>query len=127
MTSKKEIEVLSEREHILLRPTVYVGSVKPTDEKIPVIRENKLFVEQRSISVGMYKLFDEVFSNSLDEAKRMNGKMKKIIIHINSKENSVSVRDTGDGFYKGTSINKISKISNIETAVSQLLDQCVNH
>lgn len=120
MTSKKEIEVLSEREHILLRPTVYVGSVKPTDEKIPVIRENKLFVEQRNISVGMYKLFDEVFSNSLDEAKRMNGKMKKIIIHINSKENSVSVRDTGDGFYKGTSINKISKISNIETAVSQL-------
>jgi DNA gyrase/topoisomerase IV subunit B len=118
--NNKEIEVLSDREHILLRPTVYVGSVKPTDEKIPVIVDGKLCIEQRRISVGMYKLFDEVFSNSLDEAKRMSGKMKKIIVSIDSKENSVFVQDTGNGFYKGTSINKKSGLSNIETAVSQL-------
>lgn len=120
MSSKKEIKVLSERDHILLRPTVYVGSVKPTDEKIPVIRNNKLFVEQANISVGMYKLFDEVFSNSLDEAKRMGGKMKKIYIDVDSKENTISIRDTGNGFYKGTEINKTSGKTNIETAVSQL-------
>ena len=120
MSSKKEIQVLSEREHILLRPTVYVGSVKPTEEKTPIIRGNKLFVEQRTISVGMYKLFDEVFSNSLDEAKRMSGKMKKITIDILSSKNSVSITDSGNGFYKGTEINKISGKSNIETAVSQL-------
>jgi DNA gyrase/topoisomerase IV subunit B len=120
MSSKKEIQVLSEREHILLRPTVYVGSVKPTEEKTPIIRNNKLFVEQRTISVGMYKLFDEVFSNSLDEAKRMSGKMKKITIDILSSKNSVSITDSGNGFYKGTEINKISGKSNIETAVSQL-------
>lgn len=120
MSSKKEIQVLSEREHILLRPTVYVGSVKPTEEKTPIIRGNKLFVEQRTISVGMYKLFDEVFSNSLDEAKRMSGKMKKITIEMLSSKNSVSITDSGNGFYKGTEINKISGKSNIETAVSQL-------
>ena len=33
MSSNKEIKVLSEREHILLRPTVYVGSVKPSMNK----------------------------------------------------------------------------------------------
>ncbi len=120
MSSKKEIKVLSERDHILLRPTVYVGSVKPTDEKVPIIKDNKLFVEQRTISVGMYKLFDEVFSNSLDEAKRMNGKMQKITISIDSTKNSVTIRDTGNGFYKGTEINSTSGKSNIETAVSQL-------
>ena len=120
MSSNKEIKVLSERDHILLRPTVYVGSVKPTEEKIPIVKEGKLFVEQRTISVGMYKLFDEVFSNSLDEAKRMGGKMKKITISVDSKQNTVSVQDTGNGFYKGTEINKVSGFSNIETAVSQL-------
>jgi DNA topoisomerase-2 len=120
MSSKKEIKVLSEREHILLRPTVYVGSVKPTDEKVPIIRNNKLFIESKKISVGMYKLFDEVFSNSLDEAKRMNGKMKSIYIEVSSKDNNVSIRDTGNGFYKGTDINKVSGKTNIETAVSQL-------
>jgi DNA topoisomerase-2 len=120
MSSKKEIKVLSEREHILLRPTVYVGSVKPTDEKVPIIRNNKLFIESKKISVGMYKLFDEVFSNSLDEAKRMNGKMKSIYIEVSSKDNNVSIRDTGNGFYRGTDINKVSGKTNIETAVSQL-------
>lgn len=120
MSSKKEIKVLSEREHILLRPTVYVGSVKPTDEKVPIIRNNTLFIESKKISVGMYKLFDEVFSNALDEAKRMNGKMKDIRISVNSKDNSVSIMDTGNGFYKGTEINNVSGKTNIETAVSQL-------
>jgi DNA gyrase/topoisomerase IV subunit B len=120
MSSKKEIKVLSEREHILLRPTVYVGSVKPTDEKVPIIRNNKIFIESKKVSVGMYKLFDEVFSNALDEAKRMKGKMKSIHVSVNSKDNSVYVRDTGNGFYKGTDINKVSGKTNIETAVSQL-------
>ena len=118
--NKREIEVLSEKEHIRMRPTVYVGSVKPTEEKIPIIRDGKIYIEPRNISVGLYKLFDEVFSNSLDEAKRMKGKMKSIIIKIDSKKNSVSIKDTGNGFYKGTSKNKVSGLSNIETAVSQL-------
>lgn len=120
MSSKKEIKVLSEREHILLRPTVYVGSVKPTDEKVPIIKNNSLFIESKKISVGMYKLFDEVFSNALDEAKRMNGKMEFIRIEVDSKNNSISIQDTGNGFYKGTEINKVSGKTNIETAVSQL-------
>jgi DNA gyrase/topoisomerase IV subunit B len=120
MSANKEIKVLSERDHILLRPTVYVGSVKPTEEKTPIVREGKLYVEQKTLSVGMYKLFDEVFSNSLDEAKRMGGKMKKILICVNSKSNTVSIQDYGNGFYRGTETNKVSGISNIETAVSQL-------
>jgi DNA topoisomerase-2 len=120
MASSKVIKVLSEREHILLRPTVYVGSVNLSDEKLPIIRDNKFYIESRSISVGMYKLFDEVFSNSLDEAKRMGGKMKKIRIDVDSKKNLVRVTDTGNGFFKGSEINKKSGKSNIETAVSQL-------
>ena len=118
--SNKEIVVLSEREHIRARPTVYVGSVKPTEEKVPVIKNGKIFIEPKSISVGLYKLFDEVISNSIDEAKRMKGKMKLITVSVDSKKNSVSIKDTGDGFHKGTSKNKISNLSNIETAVSQL-------
>lgn len=118
--TQKEIEVLSEKQHIRARPTVYVGSVKPTDEKIPILRENKIYIEPRSISVGLYKLFDEVFSNSLDEAKRMKGKMKLITVSVDSKKNSVTIKDTGNGFYKGVVKNKVSGLSNIETAVSQL-------
>jgi DNA gyrase/topoisomerase IV subunit B len=116
----KEIVVLSEKEHIRSRPTVYVGSVKPTDEKIPIVRNARIFIDPKSVSVGLYKLFDEVISNSIDEAKRMKGKMKLITIKVDSKKNAISVQDTGNGFHKGASKHKISKLSNIETAVSQL-------
>jgi len=116
--SKKEIVVLGDRDHLVLRPTVYVGSVNPTDEKTPIIRGGRVYIESRSISVGMYKLFDEVFSNSLDEAKRMRGKMENILVSVDTQKNSISVRDSGDGFYKGASINKTSGKTNIETAVS---------
>lgn len=118
--ANKEIVVLSEKEHIRARPTVYVGSVKPTDEKIPIVRNSRIFIDPKSISVGLYKLFDEVISNSIDEAKRMKGKMKLITVKVDSKKNSISIKDTGNGFHKGAAKNKISKLSNIETAVSQL-------
>lgn len=116
----KQIRVLSEKEHVRQRSHVYVGSVVETEEKIPIIKNNSIYVEPREISIGMYKILNEIIDNSLDEAKRMKGDMKKIKISVDSKSNRVKVTDTGNGFYKGSSINKDSNRSNIETAVYML-------
>lgn len=118
--ASKEIKVLSEHEHILQRPTIYVGSVKISDENVPIIKDAKLHVETRGISVGMYKLFDEVFSNSVDEAKRMKAKMKSIKISIDSKLNQMTVEDSGDGFINASKKNKKSGLTNVDTAMSML-------
>lgn len=120
MDKNKEIKVLSEIEHLRLRPSIMIGSVKPTDEKIPIIRDKFIYFESRKISVGLYKLFNEVFDNALDEAKRMKGSMKSISISVDTKKNSISIGDTGNGFYKGTNINTKSGKSNIETALTML-------
>jgi len=116
----KEIVVLDEAEHIRLRPTMYVSSVKPTEEKLHIVENGRIFVRTVEMSVGMYKIFGEALDNAFDEARRMKGKMKKIIVNVNSKTNAISVKDTGNGFYKGTQINKASGKTNIETAVSML-------
>jgi DNA gyrase/topoisomerase IV subunit B len=116
----KTIEVLTDFEHIIKRPTIYVGSVKRSEETLPIIDAGMIKSVVKEHSVGMYKLFDEVFSNSVDEAKRMSTAMKKIIVEVDVKENSVSITDTGDGFTNGSTINKKSGLSNIETAVSML-------
>ena len=118
--TRKEIVVLSEKKHLLLRPTIYIGSVKPTDEKVPIIKNGKITFEEKSISVGMYKILNEAIDNSMDEGKRMKGKMERIEIRVNSKTNGISVKDTGNGFYKGASINSATGKTNIETAFSQL-------
>jgi DNA gyrase/topoisomerase IV subunit B len=116
----KSIEVLTDFEHIIKRPTMYVGSVKKSDEVLPIIGDGFIKSVTKEHSIGMYKLFDEVFANSVDEAKRMQSPMKKITVEINSKENMMSITDSGDGFTNGSVINKKSKLSNIETAVSML-------
>lgn len=116
----KTIEVLTDFEHIIKRPTIYVGSVKKSEENIPIIEGGLIKAELKEHSVGMYKLFDEVFSNSVDEAKRMSVQMKKITVDVDSKTNMVIISDTGDGFTNGSAINKKSGLSNIATAVSML-------
>lgn len=116
----KTIEVLTDFEHIIKRPTMYVGSVKRSEEIVPIIGDGFIKSVTKEHSVGMYKLFDEVFANSIDEAKRMQTPMKKITVEVSSKENSISITDTGDGFTNGSTINKKSGMSNIETAVSML-------
>jgi topoisomerase-4 subunit B len=118
--ANKTIEVLTDYEHIIKRPTIYVGSVKKSEELLPIVENGVIKSVLKEHSVGMYKLFDEVFSNSVDEAKRMSTPMKKIIVEVNPNENSVSITDTGEGFVNGSTINKKSGLSNIETAVSML-------
>ncbi|NBU97456.1 MAG: hypothetical protein EBS19_04425 [Spirochaetia bacterium] len=118
--NNKQIRVLSEKDHVRQRSHVYVGSVIKTEERIPIIKNGAIYIESKELSIGMYKILNEIIDNSLDEAKRMKGKMKKIQISVDSLSNRVKVSDTGDGFYKGASINKDSKRSNIETAVSML-------
>ena len=118
--SNKQIIALSDHEHVLLRSTMYVGSVDLSEEKIPIVKDGKIVIENRNISVGFYKMFNEVLDNSLDEAKRMGGKMKSIEVRINTSTNEVSIADTGGGFYKGTEINSKTGLTNIETAMSQL-------
>ena len=69
--ANKKIQVLSDFEHILKRPTIYVGSVKLTEENLPIVKEDRICLIPYQISVGMYKLFDEVFSNCVDEANNV--------------------------------------------------------
>lgn len=116
----KEIIALSDFEHVLKRPTIYIGSVEKSEEKIPIIEDGKTILKEKSISVGYYKLLHEILDNAFDEAKRLKGKMKTITIEIFTQTGRVIVTDTGQGFYKGYEKNEKTGLSNVETAMSQL-------
>lgn len=111
---------LDEHEHCLLRPTMWIGSVEPSSENVPIIINGELTQQNKKISVGFYKLMNEILDNAFDEAKRLKGQMPKIKIEFNSFTSEVTVTDTGIGFFKGTAINKKTGLNNIETAMSGL-------
>jgi topoisomerase-4 subunit B len=119
MASNKEIIALSDFEHVLLRPTMYIGSVEKSEERIAIAREGKIVLETREVSVGFYKLMTEILDNAFDEAKRLKD-MKRIEIHFNSKDNSVQVIDTGGGFMNGSSVNSKTGLSNVASAMTML-------
>jgi DNA topoisomerase-2 len=55
-------------EHILLRPDTYIGSVDKIEEKMWVLDDtNQTFVSKTiSYVPGLYKIFDEILVNAID-------------------------------------------------------------
>ena len=120
MSVNKEIEVLSDFEHVLRKPTIYVGSVEPSEERVPIIKSGLIVEETKMLSVGFYKILNEAIDNAFDEAKRQSGKVKHITVEFNSKENSATIIDTGGGFKNAEKVHPKSGMSMVETAVSML-------
>lgn len=118
---EKEIEVLTPREHILLRPSMYIGSTTPSEEKILKVENGKVKQVTEEISVGLYRLFDEILDNAVDEYRRcqkVNHNAGPIQISIDSKTNTVTIRDSGKGFYNAEKINSKSGVTNVESALT---------
>lgn len=101
MAKQKSIEEkyksLTETEHVLLRPGTYVGSTVLTEPVTEWVYDEKSgrFSERCVRYVpALLKLFDEIFSNSVDESKR-NGKLNAINITVDTKRNTITVYDNG--------------------------------
>lgn len=124
MASDK-IELLSDLEHVLLRPEIYVSSTNETDEVVHVItQENGLQSKTMSHNVGLYKLFSEILDNSIDIHKKTliekPKRLSTIDVSLNLDTNKITVKDNGPGFKDAIKINKKSRITNIETAYTYL-------
>jgi Type IIA topoisomerase (DNA gyrase/topo II, topoisomerase IV), B subunit len=89
--SEEHIKTLEWREHIRLRPGMYIGKLG----------------DGSSQDDGVYVLLKEVMDNALDEY--MMGYGKKIDVSINGKE--VRVRDYGRGIPLGKVLDAVSKMN----------------
>lgn len=89
---------MSERQHILERSGMYIGSIKEEERQIFVYdsEENKMTMKDIVYSPAMLKLFDEILSNSCDEFRRKdNMGLTTIDILINKIDNSITIQDNG--------------------------------
>lgn len=100
--AKKTIEdkykSMSDIEHVLFRPGMYVGSTKAETMCgfLYNTETNKMEQTEYSVCPAMLKIVDEIISNSCDEFRREdNLGLTKVSVFINKKENSVTVSDNG--------------------------------
>ena len=97
-TIEEKYTSLSELEHILHRPTMYIGSNKEEESQEFVYSEESGKMEMKTVSYcpAMLKLVDEIISNSCDEHRRTdNLGLNKISITINLSNNTIYIEDNG--------------------------------
>ena len=89
--TESDIRSLDWKEHIRLRPGMYIGKLG----------------DGASADDGIYVLLKEVIDNSIDEHLMGNGKTIEVII----RDGAVQVRDYGRGIPHGALVDCVSKIN----------------
>ena len=89
MTYKK----YTHKEHILARPDTYIGSVVSEDTRQWIVRDEQMIEKQCTYVNGLFKIFDEILVNAMDQCTIQN--VDKICVQCD--EYSISVTNGGQG------------------------------
>lgn len=95
MSDLLKYKKLSDVEHVLLRPGMYVGSIKHKTEDIPVLIEEKFQTRSITYNPAFLKIFDEIVSNSVDEHRRNPKKLNQLDVIVNPEKGAILVKDNG--------------------------------
>lgn len=93
---KNDFKILTDREHLILRPSMYIGSINFEDQEDFNFDNDHIKYENFKIIPGLCKIINEVIDNSIDEAIKTNFKYGNEISIIIEKD-KVQVQDNGRG------------------------------
>lgn len=101
MTKAKTIEEtykkLSQREHVLHRPNMYIGEIKRSLEEMWIMdNDSKMSKRMVEYSPGFLKIFDEVLTNALDHSTR-DVSVSMIKVEYSKETGEISVWNNGSG------------------------------
>ena len=97
-TIEEKYQEMSEREHILERSGMWIGSTKEEEAQMFLYNRDNAKMELRDVTYipGMLKLVDEIISNSCDEYRRKdNLGLNKIEVSVALNGTMLSVYDNG--------------------------------
>ena len=104
--SKKYVK-LDQREHVLTRPSMYIGSVEPDacDTWVFCETSKKMVKKHLRYVPGLFKIFDEILVNAIDHAVRLKSKpesevgqnVKNIKVTLDVESGIIEVTNDGDG------------------------------
>lgn len=96
-TIEEKYRKLSDVEHVIARPGMYIGSTTDTTQKAWVYEESVSKMQRNDVTYnpGFIKIFDEIVSNAVDESKRPGSNLNTIKIDINRETGEMVVFDNG--------------------------------
>jgi len=94
-TIEEKYRKLSDIEHCLERPGMYVGSTKPREEELYLLNaEDKFELRKVTYNPAFLKIFDEIVSNSIDEHRR-NPKLNEVKVTVDQEKGTIVIWDNG--------------------------------
>ena len=93
MSIEKKFRKLDDISHVIQRPSMYIGSIKPHTSKKYILENGKMALKEITYNPGLLKIFDEIITNSVDEHKREGSKLNTIKVSIN--QDKIEVWDNG--------------------------------
>jgi len=96
---EKYKKLKDQREHVLLRPDMYVGSIENELKEIYLVDninnlENIKFIKKEiNYNSAFFQLYDEILTNASDHYIRTNGEVKKIKINVTN--DTISIENDG--------------------------------
>lgn len=106
---------LTPREHILQKPDLYIGTVKPENKLTWIIQDNKISKLDFIYSNALFKIYDEIISNAQDEYYRYPSRIKSIEIKILN--DYISVLNIGTSIPFTQKLNKDNILVYIPTLI----------
>ena len=111
--TKTSYKSLDQREHILHRPDMYIGSVKNVHQDKYVAIENdgsyRIIKKNMEYNPGLVRLFIEALSNAIDNlwrSKKANVPLTKIKVNVDKETGMISILN--DGLHIPVEINEPS-------------------
>jgi DNA gyrase/topoisomerase IV subunit B len=100
MTKKytsKDIQVLSDRDHVRLRTNLYLGNTEEVNYTIPIFIDNSIRFESVKFVPAVFKAVGEVLDNSVDEFSHIQIPYKVLKIEANPLIGEYTISDNGRG------------------------------
>ena len=95
MSVDKKFKKLDDIDHVILRPGMYIGSIKPHKATKWIVEDDKMIQKEVTYNPGLLKIFDEIVTNSVDESKRKGSKLNTVKVNIDRKTNYINIWDNG--------------------------------
>jgi DNA topoisomerase II len=95
---KQKYQMLTQIEHILTRPDMYIGSIEWMEQEMWVFNSGTERVEFRKVNYvpGLYKIFDEILVNAADN-KQNDKNMDEIRVTMDRETGEISIYNNGKG------------------------------
>jgi DNA topoisomerase-2 len=99
---------MDQHEHVLAKPGMYIGSIEVDACDVWVVDEGKMIKKTVKYIPGLFKIYDEIIVNAIDQAVRLKGLkaetgaatinlVKNIRITISKDTGIIEVTNDGDG------------------------------